>query len=1039
MAAAFPKAVAPWYQTVEESVRNLNSNVDSGLTEFEAAERLNRYGPNELPPPEETPFWKLVFKQFQDFLVLILLFAACVSFVLALLETDSDQKVTAFVEPFVILAILFVNAAVGVIQETNAERAILALKRYEASKAAVLRNSIWREVLPSDLVPGDIISLSTGSKVPADCRVCKLQTAVFSVDQSILTGECGSISKDEEAIMKLEAVDQDKTNMVFSGTLVTRGKAICMVVFTGSRTSLGTIWKTLQKDNDDTDTPKLEKHKSPLKEKLDEFGEMLSKMIFGVCVLVWLINIHHFTDRGGWIKGAIYYFKIAVALAVAAVPEGLPAVVTSCLALGAREMAKEHTLVRSLPAVETLGCTTVICADKTGTITANQMSVQKILVVTAGVPLVNILEFDVEDGGAIENFGSYTPKGNITSKGKVISTSNSLSDVAKIAALCNDSKLDYDHTSKKFTYLGEPTEAALRVLVEKIGVKSISQPTSSLPIEETDPVAAAKSGAPQDMIIKLASRSSTYWEKEHPLESVLEFTRERKSMSVICRSKSSEKKNLFCKGSPTSVLNRCDRIRLDSGGTAKLDDATKDLILKQIEKLGTQAYRCLALAQSEIPSGIVIDHENYESIESKMTFVGIVAMVDPPRPQVAPAIAKCQRAGMRVIICTGDDKTTAEAIARTIGLLKENDVHQSISGEQWARLDEQGKKDICLRLVVMHRVEPIHKLDLVQHLRHNGEVVAMTGDGVNDAPALRSADIGIGMGSGTAVAREASDMILADDNFATIVLAVRRGRAIFQNTKQFIRYLVSSNLGEVGCIFFSAALGIPESLLPVQLLWVNLVTDGLPATALGFNPPDPEVMDKKPRSRKAPIVDRWSFIRFAIVGTYVGCAVVMGFVWWFTLYENGPLIPLEKLRDFENCDSTFLFANGFDCNVFHRGGIDRSSTVALSILVFIEMLNAFNALSENQSLLDIYPWSNKYLLMAVGTSVTLHLIILYIPALNGIFGTAPLTFEEWCAVISFSAPVILVDEVLKFCTRRLPTLGASYRNVLVKNITEKIM
>jgi len=452
------------------------------------------------------------------------------------------------------------------------------------------------------------------------------------------------------------------------------------------------------------------------------------------------------------------------------------------------------------------------------------------------------------------------------------------------------------------------------------------------------------------------------------------------------------------------------------------------MILKQVSRLGTEAFRCLAFAQTELlqtpSSAALASSDQYAELESKMTLVGIVAMVDPPRLQVQPAIEKCQRAGMRVVICTGDDRTTAEAVARSVGLLPPGEPQpgQSISGEQWSSMDERQQREASFRLVVMHRVEPHHKLSLVQHLQANNEVVAMTGDGVNDAPALRQADIGVAMGSGTAVAREAADMVLADDNFATIVSAVRHGRAIFQNTKQFIRYLVSSNLGEVACIFFTAALGIPEALVPVQLLWVNLVTDGLPATALGFNPPDPQVMLRRPRQRKAPIVDRWSFIRFFIIGLYVGCAVVMGFIWWFTTFENGPRLTLDQLRDHERCpQASWQMANGYDCEVFHRGGIERASTVALSILVFIEMLNAFNALSEAESLLDVVPWTNKYLLMAVSLSISLHLFIVYVPACQHIFGVAALSLDEWGAVWWFSAPVILIDEILKYCTRRLPS------------------
>jgi len=1030
MLALLPSS--PWSLSVTALVKALDTNLTAGLSEEEAAERRKTFGPNALKNPDPTPFLVLVFRQFKDLLVLILLGAAVVSFLLALVE-EEEKRLTAFIEPVVILLILVANAAVGVVQETNAEKAIQALKAYEASKAAVIRNSHLHEIHPIELVPGDVIVVATGQKVPADARVCLLQSSVLRVDQSLLTGESDAVTKDEAAVLLETCVDQSKTNMLFSGTLITRGRALAVVTAIGSETAMGRI----QRDLDSEET------KSPLKEKLDEFGEQLSKAIGVVCFLVWLINVHHFSDpeRGGMLRGAIYYFKIAVALAVAAVPEGLPAVVTTCLALGAREMAKDNAIVRQLPAVETLGCTTVVCADKTGTMTTNQMAVQRVLVITAGMPSPAMLEFEVEGT-------DYTPKGRVSlvgggggggsaatasASGKKDATLHpSLSDLARIASLCNEAKLDFDMRTRKFTFLGEPTEAALKVVVDKLGVsQSSTRPSSpvasgSAMVEETDVAAALAKGAPLDAILRVASRCSSHWERENPIERVLEFTRSRKSMSVVCKSKGGATRPLFCKGAPLSVLARCDRVRLDSGGTAPLDAATRSMIQLHVSRLGDCAYRCLAMAQGEVAVNADLnDYNQFETLESAMTFVGLVAMLDPPRPQVAPAIKRCVEAGIRVVMITGDDSHTAESVARSVGLLQQHDTdHVSlertglcISGETWAALDHEARVEASNKLAVMYRVEPQHKIALVQLLRELGEVVAMTGDGTNDAPALKSADIGISMGSGTAVAREASDMVLADDNFATIVAAVRQGRAIFANTKQFIRYLVSSNLGEVACIFLSAALGVPEALIPVQLLWVNLVTDGLPATALGFTAPDPEVMRRPPRSRSEPIVDRWNGLRFAVVGLYVGLAVVMGFVWWFVYFPGGPQMTLAELRSFDQCKPDA--ARSYSCDVFKRGpdGLDRASTVALSILVIIEMLNACNALSESASLLDLPPWSNRYLVMAISVSVLLHLTILYVPWFNAVFGVAPLGVDEWLAVVWLSVPVVLIDEVMKRLTR----------------------
>ena len=1038
----------PWWSfTLEETRSRLFTSFESGLSDSEAARRLQTFGPNELPEAPPMPFWKLVLKQFQDFLVLVLVGAAFISFVLALLEDDeSGGKATAFVEPFVIVAILVVNATVGVVQETNAEAAIRALKSYEASRASVIRDGRLKEIKAAELVPGDVVEIAVGARVPADVRLVSMKSSVVRVDQSLLTGESNSVNKEIPPIIgghRINMVNQEKINMLFSGTLLTRGRAVTVVCGTGRRTQLGGMMKDLTTE----DGLDMDEYKSPMKDKLDEFGETLSKLIFAACLLVWLINVRHFSDpeRGGFIRGAIYYFKIAVALAVAAVPEGLPAVVTTCLALGAREMAKEGAIVRSLPAVETLGCTTVICTDKTGTITTNQMAVQFVICATSGGKL---LEFSVEGT-------DYTPRGKVHLAGDSVSNPSSsvspgskhpaLLDVARIASLCNESKLDYDALTRRFGHVGEPTEAALMVLVEKIGFSNDNNPT----VESLSSLVSRD--APADAILNEGTKSSQNWAKAFTIEATLEFTRSRKSMSVICKTKqqgsaTSSARSLFCKGAPSSILARCDRVRLDSGGTMIMDDAMKNLLLNQANRLGVESFRCLALAQGELPSSLTSaqisnlasDAAKFEEIERKMTFVGLVAMMDPPRPEVSSALAKCKDAGIRVIMITGDDAATAEAVGRRVGLISSEETHESLvnsgaslSGEEWSNMtSSEARREAAMKVVLMHRVEPHHKFDLVTRLRMEcGEIVAMTGDGVNDASALRAADIGVSMGSGTAVAREASSIVLADDNFATIVSAVRQGRAIYANTKQFIRYLVSSNLGEVACIFFSAALGVPESLLPVQLLWVNLVTDGLPATALGFNPPDLDVMRRPPRNRRDPLVDRWMGLRFVVVGTWVGSAVVMGFVWWFTTFEEGPKMSFTRLANFNKCeqlderDDAVAFQNNWTCGtVFKRGGginsgIDRASTVSLSILVVVEMFNAFNALSENQSLLVVPPWTNKYLILAVLLSLVLHVFILYFPGAQSIFGVAPLTQGEWKGVIWLSFPVVLVDEWMKFVSR----------------------
>lgn len=681
--------------------------------------------------------------------------------------------------------------------------------------------------------------------------------------------------------------------MLFSATLITSGKAVAVITATGTLTAIGKIHKNITEQ---------EEQKTPLKKQLDIFGEQLSKLIGIVCIAVWIINIGHFSDpaHGGFVKGAIYYFKIAVALAVAAVPEGLPAVVTTCLALGTRQMAKEGAIVRSLPSVETLGSTTVICVDKTGTLTTNQMCVKKVLTWKLKKEKLKTIEYNVTGD-------SYIPSGTILTVGGDDVDKERLFEIAKIASLCNDSKLEYVREKKSFSRVGEPTEAALRVLVEKIGVNMDSQTGNS------EVLAAIQKGASQQQVQSLASKCSVYWSKLYEKEVTLEFTRKRKSMSVICVNRKTNERELFVKGAPESVLRRSSFIELKEGVVVPLTAEMRGEILREVQNLGAKALRCMALAKGKAPARgqNVLDVSNadhFEAIEQKLTLISVTGMIDPVRRAAKAAVANCKSAGIRIIVLTGDSHNTALAVCKELGLydkylnltdsFEDNEstplvqYDKTMSGSDWSCLTDEEKTDIASSVVLLSRVEPIHKYEIVQKLKELSEVVAMTGDGVNDAPALKKADIGVAMGSGTSVAKEASDLILVDDNFATIVSAVRHGRSIYTNTKQFIRYLISSNIGEVCCIFFAAALGIPEALTPVQLLWVNFVTDGLPATALSFNKPEKDCMSKPPRNTKSGLVDNFTFVRYMIIGVYVGIAVVLGFLWWFMSYKDGPQYEL---------------------------------------------------------------------------------------------------------------------------------------------------
>lgn len=962
-----------------------------GQTDFQVAEHARIYGRNVLPQEGSTPFWKLVLKQFDDLLVKILIAAAVISFILALI--NGDTGLTAFLEPSVILMILAANAAVGVITETNAEKALEELRAYQADIATVLRNGCFSILPATDLVPGDIVEVSVGCKIPADMRMIEMLSYQLRVDQAILTGESCSVGKELGSTLTTNAVYQDKTNILFSGTVVVAGRARAVVVGVGSNTAMGNIRDSMLRTEDEA---------TPLKKKLDEFGTFLAKVIAGICVLVWLVNIGHFRDpaHGGFVQGAIHYFKIAVALAVAAIPEGLPAVVTTCLALGTKRMARMNAIVRSLPSVETLGCTTVICSDKTGTLTTNMMSVSKICVLHSAHHGPTTSEYSV-------NGTTYAPEGFIfDSDGMQLEFPAQfpcLLHIAMCSALCNESVLQYNSDKGNYEKIGESTEVALRVLAEKVGLPGFDSMPSAL-----------------NMLSKheRASYCNHYWEDQFKKVSLLEFSHDRKMMTVLCSRKQME--IMFSKGAPESIISRCTSILCnDDGSTVPLTANIRTELESRFHSFaGKETLRCLALALKRMPMG----HQTVSFDDEKdLTFVGLVGMLDPPREEVRNAILSCMTAGIRVIVVTGDNKSTAESLCQKIGAFDHMGDFggHSYTASEFEELPALQKAMALQRMTLFTRVEPSHKRMLVEALQHQNEVVAMTGDGVNDAPALKKADIGIAMGSGTAVAKSASDMVLADDNFATIVAAVAEGRAIYNNTKQFIRYMISSNIGEVVCIFVAAVLGIPETLVPVQLLWVNLVTDGLPATAIGFNKPDCDVMKAKPRKVNEAVVSGWLFFRYLVIGAYVGLATIAGFIWWFVFADSGPKLPYVELMNFDTCSTR---DTSYPCSIFN----DRHpSTVSMTVLVVVEMFNALNNLSENQSLLVIPPWSNLWLVGSIVLTMLLHILILYVRPLSILFSVTPLSWAEWTVVLYLSFPVIIIDEILKFFSRN--TSGARFK------------
>jgi len=998
-------------------------NESTGLTSKQATENLEKYGPNELESEPGKSILELIIAQFEDLLVRILLLAALISFALAYFDADNTgEGWAAYVEPVVILLILIANAIVGVWQESNAEAALEALKKLQPETAMVLRDGKWESIDASMVVLGDMCEVRVGDRVPADMRLLALKTTTLRIEQSQLTGESESVGK---VIEKLPEKDKDcviqaKENMIFSSTTVSNGVCHGVVTATGMHTEIGIIQAAVVKAGE-------EESQTPLQQKIDEFGEMLAKVIFIICALVWIINYQHFFDpiHGSVLRGCIYYFKIAVALAVAAIPEGLPAVITTCLALGTRKMAKRHCIVRKLPSVETLGCTTVICSDKTGTLTTNEMCV-----VELSLP-------QKSSGGELKTHPihghTYSPQGKTENLNEPTDKDVALVTACKIAVNCNQARLEINaEEGNRYMRIGEPTEAALLTLVEKIG--STDQALNTRVLQRVDRV-------PEDAMAICA-----HYSKNIDPKALLEFSRDRKSMSRLV-SENGGKNMLYVKGAPENVLERCVSWMNPDGSTENLSAAKKKAVLDNVNSMAKKGLRTLAFA-IKTDTGLLSDYNgsshpqhkqladplNFVKVEEGLTFVALVGVRDPPRPECKQSIADCRQAGVSVIMITGDNKITAESISRDLGIIQEGQESKvSFTGQEFEQKSNTEQLQALTNMVtgtatggVFSRTEPKHKQIIVKLFKQLGEVVAMTGDGVNDAPALKQADIGIAMGiAGTEVAKEASDMILTDDNFATIAHAIEEGRSIYNNMKAFIRYLISSNIGEVASIFFTAALGIPEGLAPVQLLWVNLVTDGPPATALGFNPPDLDVMQKPPRRKDDMLISGWVFIRYMVIGLYVGFATVGIFIYWYLYdtdsYDGHTLVSYDMLSHWGKCADWENFQpkayGGMDfannpCAYFTLGKV-KASTLSLTVLVVIEMLNAFNALSEDGSLLQMPPWKNPYLILAVIGATGIHFLILYIPVLAEIFSVAPLDLHDWKLVMIFSSPVIFIDEILK--------------------------
>ncbi|CAM9515328.1 unnamed protein product [Chrysoparadoxa australica] len=1014
--------IQPHSISASEVLQYYSVTEEGGLSAEEAETRLSTYGANALTAEPKQSLASMILEQFEDRLVQILLAVAVLSGILSFFEDDAS----AFVEPISILTILVLNAVIGVWQSRSAQDSLDALKKLQPENACVLRGGQWISTIPaSELVPGDVIYLKVGDKVAADGRVLALKTTTFSTDEGSLTGESVAVSKTTETVA-VDSVISSKTNMVFSGTMVTGGAAWVVVTATGMRTEIGKIQAGVQEAKADAE-------KTPLQQKLDEFGGILTYIIGGICAAVWLFSIPHFDDPmfGSWANGAIYYAKVAVALGVAAIPEGLPAVITLCLSLGTRRMAKRNVIVRKLPSVETLGCTTIICTDKTGTLTTNQMSAVSLVMASdgdAGAPALR--EATIEGT-------SYEPIGTVSGLATDAMSHKGMQDLAKVCSLCNDARIIFNED--KYERIGEPTEAALMVLVEKLGVPGLSKS--------------------QDPSIN-ASQCATYWHSQYKRLATLEFSRDRKSMSVLAcpvddREGSNHGNRLFVKGAPEMMLDRCSKVLLPGGKVVPMSPQLRQEIRDKFAEMAVRPLRCLLLAlkegkdlgslanfsESDDPAQneLLKDITKFADVESDLTFVGLTGIKDPARPEVADAMLQCQDAGIRqvqtqanslVMVITGDSKETAVAIAKDVNIFGRD---QDVSDRAWTSRDffqlDEARQLALLAYgnMLFCRTEPADKQKLVKMLQGLGEVPAMTGDGVNDAPALQQAAIGVAMGiAGTEVSKDAADMILADDNFATIVSAVEEGRAIYNNMQAFICFLISCNIGEIVSIFFATLLGLPEPLTPLHLLWVNLVTDGPPATALGFNPPDPDAMSNPPRPKDEPIMSTWLLTRYCVTGLYVGFATVGVLVHWYLSHG----VTWGQLLDWSNAISwgegeldlkpipgmEFLADNP---SAIFTEGKALPQSLSLSVLVTLEMLKALSAVSVDNSMLRVPPWRNQWLILGVTLPSLLHLAALYVPAFSSVFGLHPLSFDDWKVVLAFAAPVVLVEECLKYIGRRV--------------------
>jgi Ca2+-transporting ATPase len=921
---------------IEELVSGFQTHLERGLTQQDAKERLGKFGFNELTERPRPGFFALLWDQFNNYLVIILIIAALVS--LALGE---------YVDSIAIMFIVVLNAVVGVIQESKAEQALAALKKMAAPNAQVIRDGQQMTIPGREIVGGDIVLLEAGNYVPADLRL--VQSVNLKIEEASLTGESVPVEKKAGVVLDKEIPLGDRKNTAFMGTLITYGRGRGLVTGTGMNTQIGLIAEMIQS---------FETEDTPLQKKLEHLGKVLGTACLAICALVFIYGLFrdtHLTDalNMGFLnyleaekKDIINLFMTAVSLAIAAVPEGLPAIVTICLALGMQRMIKHHALIRKLPAVETLGCATVVCSDKTGTLTQNQMTVVQ---AWAGGK-----RFRITGEG-------YSPNGEFFVGAEPFDPRIDPDATVLLhgAIVCNDARLEErtDEAGKRsWQIIGDPTEGAMVV-------------------------AAAKSGYRRGEL-----------EQALPRMQEIPFDSDRKRMTTIHRVDGAHAQGVvsglgsppviaFVKGAPDVILDLCGQ-KLESGQAVGLTADLRAAILEQNRDMASNALRVLAVAYrplQEVPASATP-----EIVEKDLVFVGLLGMIDPPRAEVVEAIKVANGAGLKSVMVTGDYKDTAEAIARDIGLLTPGGL--VLTGPEIEKLSDEELAAKTDKLEVCCRVSPQHKTRIVDAFKARGHVVAMTGDGVNDAPALKRANIGVAMGiTGTDVAKQTADMVLTDDNFASIVAAIEQGRIIYSNIRKFVYFLLACNIGEILIIFGAMLMGFPIPLRPVQLLWLNLVSDGAPALALGLEKGDPDIMKHPPRSPTEPVINRDMAIGIGVVGVVDAIAILA--VFWLAMQR-------------------------------YPGHLEAAQTMAFVALCSSELIRAFTARSEYHSVFSIGVFSNRWMVWAVGLSFLLVLMVVYVPFLRPFFDTVPLTADDWLFMLPFFFASPVAMELLKVYFRK---------------------